>query len=187
MHPNCRCSTAAYEDSKEYEAWLDFIANGGTTEEWNALKPKYRKKDDEGVFTTFDFRSGDKGRDTIKPRNIANEIKKSQVGADLLKFLEDNEIGVRLLYGGDIPEGRTGVYEPGEIFVYADNTKTVKETALTVIHEATHAKINKPNTKNQELECYKNEYRHQGIVLTDSVIRDIMEKLDRHYTYLEWE
>ena len=36
MHPHCRCSTAAYEDSKEYEAWLDYLANGGTTEEWNA-------------------------------------------------------------------------------------------------------------------------------------------------------
>jgi len=35
MHPNCRCSTAAYEDSDEYEAWLEHLANGGTTEEWN--------------------------------------------------------------------------------------------------------------------------------------------------------
>lgn len=38
MHPHCRCSTAAYEDSADYEAWLDFLANGGTTEEWNELK-----------------------------------------------------------------------------------------------------------------------------------------------------
>lgn len=35
MHPNCRCSIAAYEDSKEYEAWLDYISKGGTTDEWN--------------------------------------------------------------------------------------------------------------------------------------------------------
>ena len=33
MHPNCRCSVAAYEDSEEYEAWLDFLDNGGSTEE----------------------------------------------------------------------------------------------------------------------------------------------------------
>lgn len=38
MHPNCRCSTAAYEDSEEYEAWLDYLEQGGTTEEWNKLK-----------------------------------------------------------------------------------------------------------------------------------------------------
>jgi SPP1 gp7 family putative phage head morphogenesis protein len=34
MHPHCRCSTAAYEDSDEYEAWLDYLDKGGTTEEW---------------------------------------------------------------------------------------------------------------------------------------------------------
>lgn len=35
MHPNCRCSTAAWEDDAEYEAWLDYLDNGGSTEEWN--------------------------------------------------------------------------------------------------------------------------------------------------------
>ena len=38
MHPNCRCSTAAWEDDDEYEAWLDHLENGGTTETWNELK-----------------------------------------------------------------------------------------------------------------------------------------------------
>ncbi|HJC49104.1 MAG TPA: minor capsid protein [Candidatus Anaerostipes avistercoris] len=38
MHPYCRCSIAAYEDSEDYEAWLDFLDKGGTTEEWNRLK-----------------------------------------------------------------------------------------------------------------------------------------------------
>lgn len=42
MHPRCRCSIAAYEDSEDYEAWLDFLDKGGTTEEWNKLK-KNRK------------------------------------------------------------------------------------------------------------------------------------------------
>lgn len=34
LHPNCRCSCSAYEDSDEYEAWIDYLSNGGTTEEW---------------------------------------------------------------------------------------------------------------------------------------------------------
>ncbi len=38
MHPRCRCSVAAYEDSDDYEAWLDFLSKGGTTEGWNRLK-----------------------------------------------------------------------------------------------------------------------------------------------------
>lgn len=35
MHPNCRCSTAAWEDDEEYEAWLNYLEQGSTTEEWN--------------------------------------------------------------------------------------------------------------------------------------------------------
>lgn len=35
VHPRCRCSISAYEDSEDYEAWLDFLSKGGTTEEWN--------------------------------------------------------------------------------------------------------------------------------------------------------
>lgn len=38
MHPHCRCSTAAYEDDEEYEAWLDYLDNGGTTAAYNELK-----------------------------------------------------------------------------------------------------------------------------------------------------
>ncbi len=40
MHPNCRCSVSAYEDSEEYENWIDFLANGGTTEEYNRRKAR---------------------------------------------------------------------------------------------------------------------------------------------------
>lgn len=38
IHPNCRCSTAPYEDSEEYEAWLDYLSKGGTTEQYNQFK-----------------------------------------------------------------------------------------------------------------------------------------------------
>lgn len=42
IHPFCRCSISAYEDSEDYEAWLNFLDKGVTTEEWNKLK-KTRK------------------------------------------------------------------------------------------------------------------------------------------------
>lgn len=38
MHPNCRCSVAAWVDDKDYEAWLDYLDKGGTTEEWERMK-----------------------------------------------------------------------------------------------------------------------------------------------------
>lgn len=56
-----------------------------------------------------------------------------------------------------------------------------------MIHEATHAKINKPNTKSQELQCYVNEYRHQNIELTEKVLQDIINHINDKYPNLKWE
>lgn len=44
MHPHCRCSTAAYEDSADYNAWLDYLSKGGTTAEWEKLTPEAKKQ-----------------------------------------------------------------------------------------------------------------------------------------------
>ena len=38
VHPHCRCSTAPYFDRKEFDALLNHIEKGGTTEEYNKLK-----------------------------------------------------------------------------------------------------------------------------------------------------
>lgn len=46
MHPWCHCSIAPYEDSEEYDAWLDFLEQGGTTAEWDAFgKTDWKKTD----------------------------------------------------------------------------------------------------------------------------------------------
>lgn len=44
MHPFCRCGIAAYEDSDEYEAWLDYLESGGTTADWNEFAKKEWEK-----------------------------------------------------------------------------------------------------------------------------------------------
>lgn len=44
MHPHCRCSTAAYSDRAEYEDWLAYLNNGGTTAEWENLSPEEKEK-----------------------------------------------------------------------------------------------------------------------------------------------
>lgn len=61
IHPNCRCSTAPYEDSKEYEEWLDFLDKGGTTEQWkefkksgvNTLKSSYNEGEIKKINNTL--------------------------------------------------------------------------------------------------------------------------------------
>lgn len=152
-------------------------------EQWSSIASRY--KNNEGIFTTLDNRKT--GMDVIKPHNIRLEMKKSDIGKELLEYLEENNIPVYLYYGVDVEEGLTGLFFEDAIYVYADETKTTKETALTVIHEATHARINKPNTKNQELECFKNEYQHRGIELTEEIIQNIINHINEKYDYLDWE
>ena len=83
MHPNCRCSVASYEDSEDYEAWLDYLSKGGTTEEWNRSrafmekeesKRKYKYKDT--VVNTSEIGSAGYRR---KFTNITGENKISRV------------------------------------------------------------------------------------------------------------
>ena len=37
MHPQCHCCTAPYIDESEYEAWLEWLNQGGTTSDWNTM------------------------------------------------------------------------------------------------------------------------------------------------------
>ena len=49
----CRCSVAAWEDSEDYDAWLDYLSKGGTTEEWNRLQKAEKsvaKKFNSGII-----------------------------------------------------------------------------------------------------------------------------------------
>ena len=59
MHPNCRCSTAAYQDSAEYEAWLDFLDKGGSTDEWQWQKAeKEMQRKQESQWRNIRFKTG---------------------------------------------------------------------------------------------------------------------------------
>lgn len=44
IHPHCRCSTSAYSDREEYDAWLDYLDKGGTTVEWNKLNTEANER-----------------------------------------------------------------------------------------------------------------------------------------------
>lgn len=67
MHPNCRCSVAAYEDSEEYERWIEFLSEGGTSEEWekqvNKKQQDWRnnlQKDSRGdIILSKEFNTSD--------------------------------------------------------------------------------------------------------------------------------
>lgn len=191
MHPNCRCSTAAYVDGKEYEEWIEGLSRGenaATTKLKDALSR--RKKNDEGVFSTFN--NGVK--DIIKPRNIQNNLRKSKTGNEALEYLNRNNVPVELFYGVDSRDmdgnRRYGYYDAFDdiIIIFADETKTVQKTAEIVIHEATHRRINFNGTQKAEAYCIAQEYKHrtQKEVLTAQELKNIIKKTKELYPNFKW-
>lgn len=91
MHPNCRCSTAAWEDEKEFEAWLDYLEQGGTTEEWNN-RLEIKQPGNPGSYrrSLDDIASGKAGLDKRR-QNILARLKNS---GDFHRF-ERNSISTR--------------------------------------------------------------------------------------------
>ena len=74
LHPHCRCSVAAYEDSKEYEEWLDYLDKGGTTETWNnRLKIEMAGNTKSYKRSLMDIASGKAGLNK-KRQNILNRL-----------------------------------------------------------------------------------------------------------------
>lgn len=43
IHPRCHCTTAPHMDEDEYNAWLSWLENGGTTEQWDAMSEEERR------------------------------------------------------------------------------------------------------------------------------------------------
>lgn len=138
IHPHCRCSTAAWEDSKEYEAWLDHLAAGGTTKEWEKLKKAvensgisdniglYRKTGNTGAFSGLPERMSKK-----HIRDIAKEFDIDLSGLSL--SIDANEDLLRI--------GLTGCANPDDIgnVIFFPNAFTSKEELVrTLFHEKVH-------------------------------------------------
>ena len=97
MHPNCRCSTAAYMDSEEYEDWLDYLAGGGTTAEWNEMQAQGKKpeatqktKKSARIANTNDFEALDEYLKNTYDISVDNSVKSLDFGSvrDALSGLE---------------------------------------------------------------------------------------------------
>ena len=44
MHPRCHCTTAPYVDEDDYNAWLNYLSQGGRTSDWNNMSPAERQR-----------------------------------------------------------------------------------------------------------------------------------------------
>ena len=118
LHPNCRCSVAAWEDSEDYDAWLDYLSKGGTTEEWNRLQKAEKsvaKKFNSGIIKLTKISS--EGR-VVNPmdKNRYFRMKKRliQNGCSVISAKGDDEKFL-LAFGAEAISDEQGIIHLGEI------------------------------------------------------------------------
>ena len=110
MHPRCHCTTAPYVDEDEYNAWLNYLSQGGRTSDWEQMSLTERQKYASPVVQSepkknFDPNSvvfseaGQQLKDYMKANNIAyREVQ------ELPSKLSERSIITRLA-GGDMTSG----------------------------------------------------------------------------------
>lgn len=159
--------------------------------EWSKIYRNYRYPIDEDNFTSLvKMRDDNKSTDVIRPHNIKKELSKSSIGRDAYQYTVENLMPIYLLYNVENPEGLSGEYDPFDrgIYIYADKTKTIKETALTIIHEVEHDKLGHTQTRKEEVRCFLQEEKHIGTELTYKKIKDIIKLVNKNEVYkdLPW-
>jgi hypothetical protein len=156
LHPNCRCSIAPYEDSAEYDEWLENLENGGTTEEWEKQKA-VEKADESGIINT--------------ERGMANGTRNSRsyiLNNDEIKYIlseaEAIDIPVEMLkfnYGT-----RTGYVEYSDVIhikgdILPDEDSPIARDRLTVravlAHEYYGHRANSPSE--YDINDWRDEFR----------------------------
>ena len=146
MHPHCRCSTAAYEDSAEYEAWLDYLDKGGTTAEWNKTARAEWEKMQKNVANSKNmlynrtrnrnaFKAIPHSRYTepMTKKHIRSVMKEMGIsyGKATVKLVNDKELVGRGLFGYTNPNGK-------EVQLYPDAFMSREELVKTLGHERVH-------------------------------------------------
>lgn len=110
MHPNCHCTTAPYVDEDEYNAWLNYLEQGGSTSDWNKMSLTERQKysspavqsDNKKAFDLDSVEWSEQGK-LLKGYMDTNGIEYREV-QELPKKLSEKSIISRLA-GGDMTMG----------------------------------------------------------------------------------
>lgn len=125
--------------------------------------------------------------DAIKAQSIYKELQKSDVGKHAYEFIVQNKVPVEVNYTDETEKGTRGYTFGGSIFVYARNTRTVRLTTETIIHEAMHVELSTiRRTQWEEAFCFAQEAKHRKKRLTFADLKDIIKTVKELYPDYPW-
>lgn len=124
--------------------------------------------------------------DTITHRSLYNNLAKTEVGRETIEHITAGKCFVEISYADDAPEGERGYTTGFSIVIHAKNTRTIKETAKTIVHEVTHSKYGIGGSQYAEAVCFAREHLHEHGTLTNQDLRNIIKTVKRLYPEYEW-
>ena len=206
MHPHCRCSTAAFEDSQEYENWLDFLDKGGTTEEYNKLKaanklPVKRKSltnnSSSGIIQSKKEQLKPFTKVKVEDIPSMDESKFNTMKSSLEKkgiaVIQDAEGDAYLKFMGaeamTLSDGSAVIFQSGRVpsasatFEEIIHTTQIKNKGMI---ESTGDKQGTIEYLNREIEANEKLLKYQkAYELTDKDIESVKENLEMYYKKLK--
>lgn len=132
-----------------------------------------------------------KEMDTVLAANLYKNLNKSNVGKTVLDFIKTNHISVNVYYSNNtISEtGLEGLYGScigNHIYINGVETQSIRKTAETIIHEATHIRLDIGGDQHAEAVCDYFAELHTKGKLTGQDIRNIIKSVKGRYSDREW-
>lgn len=124
--------------------------------------------------------------DAITHRSLYNNLAKTEIGRETIEYITAGKCFVEISYADDAPEGERGYTTGFSIVIHAKNTRTIKETAKTIVHEVTHSKYGIGGSQYAEAVCFAREHLHEHGSLTNQDLRNIIKIVKRLYPEYEW-
>ncbi len=125
--------------------------------------------------------------DVITTKSIYKELNKSEVGKSAMDYIASHATTVDIYYGKEMtPESTRGMAIGNHIYIYALNTKTIRKTAETIIHEVTHIERKIGGNQWAECVCFCQELKHTKKILTIGDLRNIIKTVKRLYPEYKW-
>ncbi|MBQ7004286.1 MAG: hypothetical protein IJN57_10055 [Oscillospiraceae bacterium] len=123
----------------------------------------------------------------ITPQAVIDDLTTTEIGRDVLKYLEEQEVRPRLTFSAK-SGGIRGEEQGGEIIIYLSNCKDVKTAVCTIIHECTHRKYGIGQSQWAECVCVAQEIMHRRgrNYLTESERRAIIKAVKDAYPEYNW-
>lgn len=124
--------------------------------------------------------------DAIKAQSLFKALNKNSIGKEALDYITKGNVNVEVNYTDECEKNIRGFTLGHSIVVYAKNTKTIKCTASTIIHEVVHAKYKIGGNAWAEAQCFAAEKIYEKGMLTISDKRAIIKEVKELYPTYEW-